>query len=96
MGLIKAAPAPDNLNAFLAFVFYAEELCFFFFSNQLGSDEDKNVPKIITIVALALVMKVVILEVILMSTCKCFQMLINVELGLILCKTCVCVSRLSR
>lgn len=82
---MKAAPAPDNLNAFLAIVFYAEE--FFFFLNHLGSDEDKNVPKIITIVALALVMKVVILEVILMSTCKCFRTLINVELGWILCKT---------
>lgn len=75
-------------------------LCFmpksFFFFNHLGSDEDKNVPQIITIVALALVMKVVILEVILMSTCKCFRTLINVELGLILCKTRVCVSRLTR
>lgn len=47
LGLILAAPAPDNLNAFLAFVFHAEELFFFFLKKKthLGSDEDKNVTK---------------------------------------------------
>lgn len=46
------------------------------------------------IVAPAIVMKVVLGSV-LMNTSKCFWMFINVELGLVLCKVCLCLKTCS-